>query len=72
MKKELSDWRLLDTGILSGAENMALDDAILECRAEMQTPNTLRFGLSIFATKEDMGKAIGALDHALSYLDTLA
>ena len=43
MKKELSDWRLLDTGILSGAENMALDDAILECRAEKQTPNTLRF-----------------------------
>jgi len=41
--EELSDWRLLDTGVLTGAENMALDDAILECRAEMQTPNTLRF-----------------------------
>ena len=40
---EVSDWRLLDTGILSGAENMALDDVILECRAEHQTPNTLRF-----------------------------
>jgi len=40
---ELSDWRLLDTGVLSGAENMAMDDIILECRAEMQTPNTLRF-----------------------------
>ncbi|MBE0526026.1 MAG: lipoate--protein ligase family protein, partial [Candidatus Thorarchaeota archaeon] len=39
----MSDWRLLDTGILSGAENMALDDVILECRAEHQTPNTLRF-----------------------------
>jgi lipoate-protein ligase A len=40
---ELTDWRLLDTGILSGAENMALDDVILEGRAEHQTPNTLRF-----------------------------
>ncbi|TFH11735.1 MAG: lipoate--protein ligase family protein [Candidatus Thorarchaeota archaeon] len=39
----MSDWRLLDTGVLTGAENMALDDAILECRAEMQTANTLRF-----------------------------
>ena len=36
------------------------------------TPNTLRFVLSIFVTKEDMDKAIGALDHALSFLDTLA
>jgi taurine--2-oxoglutarate transaminase len=36
------------------------------------TPNTLRFSLSIFVTKEDMDKAIGALDHALSFLDTLA
>jgi lipoate-protein ligase A len=40
---ELSEWRLLDTGVLSGAENMTLDDIILECRAEMETPNTLRF-----------------------------
>ncbi|MHA1862228.1 MAG: lipoate--protein ligase [Candidatus Thorarchaeota archaeon] len=39
----MSEWRLLDTGVLSGAENMAMDDAILECRAEKQTPNTLRF-----------------------------
>ncbi|MBY8997526.1 MAG: DUF116 domain-containing protein [Candidatus Thorarchaeota archaeon] len=39
----MSDWRLLDTGVLSGAENMAMDDAILECRAEKGTPNTLRF-----------------------------
>ena len=43
MTNDLSDWRLLDTGVLSGAENMAMDDAILECRAEMDTPNTLRF-----------------------------
>ncbi len=37
------EWRLLDTGVLTGAENMALDDAILECRAQGRTPNTLRF-----------------------------
>jgi len=36
------------------------------------TPNTLRFAVSIFVTKEDMDKAIGALDYALTYLDTLA
>ncbi|MFW9956234.1 MAG: biotin/lipoate A/B protein ligase family protein [Candidatus Thorarchaeota archaeon] len=39
----LRDWRLLDTGVLMGAENMALDDVILDCHAETQTPNTLRF-----------------------------
>jgi lipoate-protein ligase A len=39
----MTEWRLLDTGVLSGAQNMALDDAILECRAESETPNTLRF-----------------------------
>ncbi len=36
-------WRLLDTGVLTGAENMALDDVILECRSQGKTPNTLRF-----------------------------
>lgn len=40
---ELTGWRLLDTGLLSGAENMALDDTILECRDKKNTPNTLRF-----------------------------
>lgn len=39
----MSNWRILDTGVLSGAENMALDDAILECRSSGGTPNTLRF-----------------------------
>ncbi|MHA1937880.1 MAG: lipoate--protein ligase family protein, partial [Candidatus Thorarchaeota archaeon] len=39
----MTEWRLLDTGVLSGAQNMALDDALLECRAENETPNTLRF-----------------------------
>ncbi len=36
-------WRLLDTGVLTGAENMALDDVILECHADGKSPNTLRF-----------------------------
>ena len=36
------------------------------------TPNTLRIGFSVFVTKEDMDKAIDALDYALDYLDTLA
>ncbi len=36
-------WRLLDTGVLTGAENMAMDDALLECRSENISPNTLRF-----------------------------
>lgn len=36
-------WRLLDTGVLTGAENMALDDVILECKSRGATPNTLRF-----------------------------
>ncbi|MFW9953077.1 MAG: DUF116 domain-containing protein [Candidatus Thorarchaeota archaeon] len=39
----MSKWRLLDTGVMTGAENMALDDAILECRAYGRSPNTLRF-----------------------------
>ena len=39
----MEKWRLLDTGVLSGAENMAMDDAILECRSMDLTPNTLRF-----------------------------
>ncbi len=36
------------------------------------TPNTIRFALSVFVTKEDMDKAIDAFDYALSYLDTLS
>lgn len=35
------------------------------------TPNTIRFALSVFATKEDMDKAIDAFDYALTHLDTL-
>ena len=35
-------WRLLDTGSRSAAENMALDDVILTCKARKLVPNTLR------------------------------
>jgi lipoate-protein ligase A len=36
-------WRLLDTGLRSGAENMSLDSALLTARAEGSSPDTLRF-----------------------------
>ncbi len=36
-------WRLLDTGHRSAAENMALDQVILEARSRGLVPNTLRF-----------------------------
>ncbi len=36
-------WRLLDTGWLSAAENMALDQTLLEAKSKMDTPNTVRF-----------------------------
>lgn len=39
----MNNWRLLDTGVLSAAENMALDDVILEARSKKFSPNTLRF-----------------------------
>ncbi|MHA1581019.1 MAG: lipoate--protein ligase family protein [Candidatus Baldrarchaeia archaeon] len=37
-----SKWRFLDTGLRSAAENMALDDVILECKARNLIPNTVR------------------------------
>jgi len=39
----MKHWRLLDTGVLSAAENMALDEVILEARSKGIIPNTLRF-----------------------------
>jgi len=36
-------WRLLDTGARSGAENMALDETLLERKACERIPPTLRF-----------------------------
>ncbi|MCX8205496.1 MAG: DUF116 domain-containing protein [Candidatus Nezhaarchaeota archaeon] len=39
----MASWRLLDTGLRGAAENMALDDAILEAVSLGAAPNTLRF-----------------------------
>jgi lipoate-protein ligase A len=39
----LSVWRVLDTGLLSAAENMALDEVLLISKAKGLSPNTLRF-----------------------------
>lgn len=36
-------WRLLDTGSLPAAENMALDRVILDARSGGQVPNTVRY-----------------------------
>jgi len=36
-------WRLLDTGILTGAQNMALDQALVRVRGRGLSPNTVRF-----------------------------
>jgi lipoate---protein ligase len=39
----MTAWRLLDTPPMTAAENMALDDALLELKGEEQSPNTIRF-----------------------------
>lgn len=39
----MSAWRLLDTGVRSAAENIAINKALLESRQEGVSPNTLRF-----------------------------
>ncbi len=39
----METWRLLDTGIRSAAENMALDELLLELKAENKIPSTFRF-----------------------------
>ncbi|MHC4252378.1 MAG: lipoyl protein ligase domain-containing protein [Planctomycetota bacterium] len=39
----MAEWRLLDTGVLSAAENVALDEAVLKSRAEGASPDTVRF-----------------------------
>jgi len=39
----METWRLLDTGARSGAENMALDETLLELKAAERIPPTLRF-----------------------------
>jgi lipoate---protein ligase len=39
----METWRLLDTGARSAAENMALDETLLELKAGEKIPHTLRF-----------------------------
>ena len=39
----METWRLLDTGVCSAAENMALDETLLELKAGEKIPPTLRF-----------------------------
>jgi lipoate-protein ligase A len=39
----MQPWRLLDTEKRTAAENMCLDEAVLEARARGMVPNTLRF-----------------------------
>jgi lipoate---protein ligase len=39
----MKTWRLLDTGRLTAAENMALDEVLLKSRARGWSPNTIRF-----------------------------
>ena len=39
----METWRLLDTGARSASENMALDEVLLELKAEGRIPHTLRF-----------------------------
>ncbi|MCX5883914.1 MAG: hypothetical protein NTU74_19585 [Deltaproteobacteria bacterium] len=39
----MKPWRLLDTGILPGALNMGIDQALLEMHAAGESPPTLRF-----------------------------
>src|SRR5512135_2623262 len=36
-------WRVIDTGLLSGAENMAWDEALLTARCRGLIPDTLRY-----------------------------
>ncbi len=39
----METWRLLDTGARSAAENMALDEVLLELKAQEKIPHTVRF-----------------------------
>jgi len=39
----MKKWRLLDTPPMTAAENMALDDTLLELKGEGKTPNSIRF-----------------------------
>jgi lipoate-protein ligase A len=39
----VKNWRLLDTPPMSAAENMALDDTLVELKGRGKTPDTLHF-----------------------------
>ena len=39
----MENWRLLDTGVRTAAENMALDEVVLTAKGRGWAPNTLRF-----------------------------
>ena len=39
----MSTWRLLDTGVLTAAENIAIDEVLLEEKARGNSPDTIRF-----------------------------
>lgn len=39
----MQTWRLLDTPPMTAAENMALDETLLEVKGEGKSPNTIRF-----------------------------
>lgn len=39
----MMNWRLLDTPPMTAAENMVLDDALVELKGKGETPNTIRF-----------------------------
>jgi lipoate-protein ligase A len=39
----MKTWRLLDTPAMTAAENMALDDALVELRGKEESPNTIHF-----------------------------
>jgi lipoate-protein ligase A len=43
MSKSIQKWRLIDTGINSAAENLTLDETILDAMVANKTLNTLRF-----------------------------
>ena len=42
-KRVIPTWRMLDTPPMTAAENMALDEALVECKGYGNTPNTIRF-----------------------------
>ena len=39
----MKEWRLLDTGHMTAAENMALDDTLLELKGQRKSSDTIRF-----------------------------